>query len=216
MKFKSFSLLTLIASTVLVAMPAQAQEFSSDPDWKITAYLWTLGLEGQLGIGPIQEDIDLGFTDLLSELDIGGAVAVRRDQGHHSLLLDAQYYKLSPSADGPLGGTIDNTLKLPIISAAYGYKFGEPDSYGIFMGGVRYMKTDLRLDLTPNLPGPGEPSLRREADPDFTDFFIGFLGFVPVSEKWNLLLQGDYGAGGSNGTWIGGVLGLPSTMTRGL
>jgi hypothetical protein len=33
---------------------AAAQDFNSDPDWKISVYLWTTSLDGTLGIGPIE------------------------------------------------------------------------------------------------------------------------------------------------------------------
>ena len=33
-----------------------ASEFEPDPDWKISACLWTTGLTGEMGIGPITAD----------------------------------------------------------------------------------------------------------------------------------------------------------------
>ncbi len=67
-----------------LASIAHAQEF--DPDWKISLYLWTTSLDGTLGMGPIEADIDLSFSDLFSSLDIGGVLVARRNWGASMLV----------------------------------------------------------------------------------------------------------------------------------
>ncbi len=97
----------VILAGVCLTQYAQAQDFPSAPDWKVTAYLWTMALDGTVGIGPIEADMDLSFSDLLSDLNIGGAVAIKRDWGRNMMVADLQYYSLSPDkVDTPLGGTV--------------------------------------------------------------------------------------------------------------
>ena len=45
--------------------------------------------------------------------------------------------------------------------------------------------------------------MRREASPSFTDLVLGMMIKQPLGAKWDLVLQGDVGFGGSNGTWNG-------------
>ena len=57
------------------------------------------------------------------------------------------------------------------------------------------------MTATPNLPGPGEPVIRRDGEPDFIDAIVGGLVHAPIGSKWGLTFQGDIGFGESNGTW---------------
>ena len=55
--------LKFIAISLVLAVSTQqatAQDFSTDPDWKVSVYLWTLGIDGDIGIGPISSGMDLG------------------------------------------------------------------------------------------------------------------------------------------------------------
>ncbi len=38
--------------------PVWAQS-SDDWDWKIAPYLWTVGIDGTSGIGPIEQEVDI-------------------------------------------------------------------------------------------------------------------------------------------------------------
>ena len=62
--FKFFgAIIFLSAATVNLA---DADEFDPNADWKISAYLWATSLDGTLALGPIEADIDLSFSDILS------------------------------------------------------------------------------------------------------------------------------------------------------
>ena len=150
---------------------AMVSEFEPDPDWKISAYLWTTGLSGKMGIGPITADVDFCFSDLVSALDIGGSAIARRDWGANMLMADLSYFALSPDdAPGPLGTTISPNLKMPLLSAYYGRKWGTESQYGGLMVGARYM----RMDLTMKVKGlPSDKKITKSGSPSFTDFLVG-------------------------------------------
>jgi len=61
------------AALTLVSTLGQAQE-TDQWDWKITPYLWGINMTGDTSIGPISQDIDVSFSDILSDMEIGGAV----------------------------------------------------------------------------------------------------------------------------------------------
>jgi len=42
---------------ILISTMVQGQE-SDGWDWRITPYLWTVGLDGGLAIGPLSQDIE--------------------------------------------------------------------------------------------------------------------------------------------------------------
>ncbi len=183
-----------------LANTVHAQEFDPDPDWKISLYLWTTSLDGTLGMGPIEADIDLSFSDLFSSLDIGGALVARRDWGANMLVGDLTYLSLSPDDQpGPAGSTVSSSLDLTLFNTYYGRKWGTSDRYGAFLVGARYMKMDMGMSAVFNLPS--EPVIGMDASPSFTDFLIGGMFATELNPKWDMFVQGDVGAGGSNNSW---------------
>jgi len=198
---KNIFVISLMAFTFLAqTAQAQDQDFPSEANWQITAYLWTMGIDGTVGIGPIESDLDLSFSDLLSSLNIGGAVAFRRDWGRNVFVADLQYYSLSPDdVSAPLGGTISTDLKQPIYQFYYGRKMAINSGVIGWLVGARYMELDTKLTWKPNLPT--DPRLVKRASPDFTDFILGGFYEKPISDKWGFTVQGDFGVGGSEHSW---------------
>ena len=179
---------------------AEAAEFDPNADWKISAYLWATGLDGTLALGPIEADLDLSFSDLVSSVDIGGSVVARRDWSANMIVGDLTYLSLSPDdAPGPLGGTISSSLKLSLLTGYYGRKWGNTDRYGALLLGARYMEMDLGMTATPSLPT--DPVISMSGTPSFTDALIGGLFSTQLNEKWSMFLQGDFGVGGSNNSY---------------
>lgn len=200
---KNFSVVLLMVLTSLAqTAQAQDQDFPSEANWRITAYLWAQAIDGTVGIGPIEADLDLSFSDLLSSLNIGGAVAFRRDWGRNIFVADLNYYSLSPDdVDTPLGGKITTDLKQPFYSFYYGRKTAVGTGVAGWLVGARYMQLDTKLTWKPNLPM--NPKRVKRASPDFTDFLLGGFYEKPISEKWSFTLQGDFGVGGSDHSWNG-------------
>jgi hypothetical protein len=200
---KNFSVVLLMVLTSLAqTAQAQDQDFPSEANWQITAYLWFQGIEGTVGIGPIKADIDLSVSDLLSSLNIGGAVSFRRDWGRNIFVADLNYYSLSPDdVDAPLGGKITTDLKQPLYQFYYGRKTAVGNGVAGWLVGARYMEMDVKLTWKPNLPM--DPKQIKRASPDFTDFLLGGFYEKPISEKWSFTVQGDFGVGGSDHSWNG-------------
>jgi len=188
--------ITLLAQTA----QAQDQDFPSDANWTITAYLWTVGIDGTVGIGPITSDLDLSFSDLVSAINIGGAVAFRRDWGRNVFVADLNYYSLSPDdVTTPLGGTVGTDLDMPLFQFYYGRKMAISSGHVGWLVGARYMEMDTKLTWKPNLPVPVKRV--KKASLDFTDFLVGGFFEKSLGEKWSLNMQGDLGVGGSDHSW---------------
>ena len=121
------SLLVVLAISVLlfagVPQQAQAQDFSADPEWNISAYLWTMGLDGNTGIGPINADLDVSFGDIIKVLNYGGSMVFRRDWGKNVFVADLSYFSLSPDdVTTPSGAQISTDANLPLLQFYYGRK----------------------------------------------------------------------------------------------
>jgi hypothetical protein len=190
----------LLLAFACVAQTAQAQDFPSEADWKVSFYLWSMAVDGEVGIGPVNADVDLSFGDIFGAFNFGGALAFRRDWGRNVFVADLAYLSLSPDdVDTPLGGTISTDLDMPLLNFYYGRKFALGNGHAGWLVGARYMQMDTKVTWKPNLPM--EPKIVKSDSPDFTDFLVGGFYESSIGEKWDMNLQGDIGMGGSNHSW---------------
>ena len=158
-------------------------------------YLWATSLDGKIGIGGNEVDVDQSFSDLVGDLDGAFSARFESHKGKWGYFLDGMYVKLDPSESTPVG-TVNLDVKTLTLEAGGVYHFS-PVLQGLF--GARYQ--DLDLDIS--LPGGRAPS----AGMDWVDGFLG-LRLVPVNtEKWRVWLRGDVGVVGDSDTTWNAVIG---------
>jgi len=90
---KSLQLVGVILT--LISTPTWAQE-SDNWDWKIAPYLWAVNLDGEIAIGEITQDIDVSFSDILSDFELGGAVYAEVGKGNNAFHIDYTYIRTRP------------------------------------------------------------------------------------------------------------------------
>ena len=89
--------LTGIIGLALLLISTSAWSQDSDQlDWKITPYLWLVNMNGDLSIGPIDQDIDESFGDILSNLDFAAQIYAELGKGKHAFHVDYTYLRLKP------------------------------------------------------------------------------------------------------------------------
>ena len=197
----------LIALT-LVSGQVMAQG-SGDVDWKIAPYLWTVGIDGSATLAGYEQDLDISFSDILSDFDFGGSVYGELGKGHHALAVDYTYLRLKPDptplpSPAPPDSTMSTKMTINILEAAYNYRFDGLNSTA-FVAGARYL--DIELRLTPNINGPDlpiEPPFPQEAvefGPSWWDAFVGVKTFNRISENWDFQFYGTLGYGESDWPW---------------
>ena len=181
----------------LVSTLGQAQE-ADQWDWKITPYLWGMSMDGDVSIGPISQDIDLSFSDIVSELDIGGAVYAEFGKGNHAVHFDYTYVRLKPdpteldSPPFPPNAELATKITMNLFEPAYNYRWNGPDGPA-FVIGARY--TDMAIRMSPaNLPAV-------TSGPSWWDYFIGVKTHNAISANWDFEFYGTVGAGGSDLPW---------------
>jgi hypothetical protein len=113
---------------LLVSNAGWAQSADS-LDWKITPYLWMVGIDGSATIGPIEQDVEVSFSDILSDFEIGGSVYGELGKGNHAVHIDYTYLRLRPdpnplpSPPFPADSTIETKMTINIFEPAYNYRF---------------------------------------------------------------------------------------------
>ena len=181
----------------LVSTLGQAQE-ADQWDWKITPYLWGINMTGNASIGPINQDIDVSFSDILSDLDIGGAVFTEFGKGNHAFHFDYTYLRLKPapteldSPPFPPNAELATKMTVNIFEPAYNYRWNGPDGPA-FVIGARL--TDMAIRMSPaNLPAV-------TSGPSWWDYFVGIKTHNAISANWDFDFYGTVGAGGSDLPW---------------
>jgi hypothetical protein len=184
-------------SLAFVSASSWAQESDSGQwDWKVVPYLWAMSLDGSIAIGPLEQDISAEFSDLVSDLDIGGSLMAQIGKGKHAVHFDYTYTRLKPAPTelpAPPGAELSSKLTINFIESAYNYRWGGPDGAGALVVGARFL--DLRMRMTAgDLPAI-------EAGPNWVDYFVGVKTHNAISTNWDFDFYGTIGTGGSDMPW---------------
>ena len=193
----------LVASMVLIMLFSQAA--SADKwQYEITPYLWTAGMDGDIGPPGRTTSVDVSFSDYIEFIDAALAFVFEARSDKWSYGVDLMWVKLQEDLDLP-ATTIDAEVEQLLFEGWVGYR---PDAWRDLrvVGGVRYTDVDSTFDfvgLPPNL----------NVSDSFVDPFIG-LEWRPKRGKWEFQVQGDIGGGvNADFTW-GALVGASYQFSR--
>jgi hypothetical protein len=171
--------------------------FCGDGEWTadITPYFWMAGMNGDAVVLGQPTEIDISFSDIIDNFDMGVAGHLEANRNKWTLLFDFQYLNVSEKPD-----SVEIRLKNTVLEGGTAYRLHPAFEA---LGGVRIV--NYKLELTPDIIDPIESS-KTWADPfvggrakamvsdDFSvsgRFDIG--GFGAGSDfSWNLILGGSY------------------------
>jgi len=183
--------LSLIMSASLWSGAASAQQSSDEWKFRITPYLWMLGLDGTTALLGQDVEVDKSFGDVLDVLNIALSANMELSKGNFFIVFDPLYAELEADfvGPGPVGGNVE--IDMVIADLNVGYSFDE--NFGIYAG-ARYYDQDITL--TPNLLP------QQSLGDDWTDFIVGLRAGGKVSENWSFMGKLDGAvAGDSNSAW---------------
>ena len=186
----------LIGMITVWASVLSAHAQSGDWQYKLTPYLWTMGMDGDIGVRNATIPVDVKFTDAVKDLDLGGMVAMEAHNGTWGVLVDGSYLNLSDDADTPFG-TFRAELEQWIIQGAAIYRVHQDDTITLDVGaGGRLIDFDMDVNV---------PSDRADLDASegWVDPMIVARLRMQFAEKCFGVLVGDIGGFGveSDLTW---------------
>lgn len=187
MPIHRLSLIGALAAIVLLAS-LMAAPAAADDDWRydLAVYGVGAGLDGTVGIGPVDAEVDLGFSDILENLETGGLVFFRATRGRWAVMVDTIFLGLGAAND-----RVDVDADQLIFEVDGAYRFTE--TLEVFFG-LRYVDIDSRIDLRPRIG----PEIRADASEGWVDPVVGLRLEVPLAEKWRFhgrLDAGGFGVG---------------------
>ncbi len=187
-----------LALVVLFGSSAWAED-ATEEGWNFDLaplYLWALSLDGDMAVKGEYTPLDIGFDDILDQVDFAGTVHFEGRNADWGFLLDATYVTLKSETDLPPigefpGGDFLTDTDITVLEGIGYRRIGTRENRVDLLFGVRYMEIDT--DLT---PPSSIPMVSGKAD--WTDVLVGARLSTDLSEKWSLLLRGDVAAGGSD------------------
>ena len=183
-----------ILAMALLSAPAWAAE--EGWSYKITPYLWAMGVDGDIGVGPVVDSVDVNFVDAVQDMEFGGMLSAEADYGPWSILGDVAYLQLKEDEDTVVG-EFEAKLKQWLVQGAAAYSVVKTDQTILDLGlGGRY----LSLDTTLNTPAN---TADREASEGWADPIIVVRVRQMFTEKFYGVLYGDIGGFGVSAdlTW---------------
>lgn len=171
-------------TAALVASFASAQE---GWDWRVTPYLWGLGIDGDIALGPVSRPVDVEFSDVVNVLSGAALLHVEAQNGEHVLFGDLNWLQVEPEDEiATIGGVAEAEMDSTIIELGYAR-----DSDGIgFEAGLRYWDLDIEID-----PALAAGIMRGDT---WVDGFGGFRHTRDLGSSWTMRTRANLGAGGSD------------------
>ena len=189
----------LLTRLLFFSLPALAEDSWTD----VGIYLFAAELDGESSLGGVTSDVDVPFSDILENLDLGFMGYVEHRRGRWSYFGDIAYLKLvadeSSSSDGQLEVDVDAELEQTVIEAFVGYRVAESGAGNDTLGfdlyvGARNTRLDISLDSDASLLGLTRSS-DRGGDDDWTDAVVGVRLQWGGTEGWIGSLRVDVGDG---------------------
>jgi hypothetical protein len=175
----------LLALGLACAGPLHAQ--TNKWTFDTTLYGLAAGMSGEVGIGPINADVDMGFDKIWDNLEFGAMGKIRVGYERWALSTDVIFMGLGASQHD-VTADLDQWVVEPTLS----YRLSK---YFEALAGVRYN------NLSGEISGPlGRASTGTQ---DWWDPILGVNFSVPFAEKFSFNVRGDVGGFGvgSDLTW---------------
>jgi hypothetical protein len=183
-------LFSLLTAALLDPPDAGASE-TNKWTFDVTLYGLAAGMSGDIGIGPINADVNAGFDKVWDNLDFGAMGKVRLGYDRWALTTDVIYMGLSASKNG-VSAELDQWMIEPTVS----YQLCK---YCEALAGVRYNNLSGEIRGPGILPTPRIPT----GTQDWWDPIVGANLRLPLGKGFSFNLRGDIGGFGvgSDLTW---------------
>ena len=189
----------ICALLLLPAVPAMAE----GPWTELGAYLFASDIDGKVRIRNVTSDVDVGFDDILDNLDLGFMGYVEHRRNRWSFIGDFAYLKLaaddSTASDRLLQVELDAELTQTVIGGFVGYRILERDYDTAGLGvdlivGAR--RTDLEIELSTEAELLGlSNSKSRSGEENWTDAVVALRLQYGGRRGWGGSLWIDTGDG---------------------
>ncbi|MBP8924278.1 MAG: hypothetical protein KBG75_00325 [Pseudomonadales bacterium] len=128
---------------------------------RFTPYLWAMGLDGDIKVGPNKTNFSNDFSDIVDNMDIGGSGLFEYNKDRWVNVLQLDYLQLENKGDTRVPGVkadleVDSTLGA--LATGYRFDISERSTVDLLVG-VRYAKIGIDIDLQPGRSLDGDKTV---------------------------------------------------------
>ena len=196
--FKICALL-LFVSTVTFGqsiLPGPKEEDEKNWHFAIAPYFWLAGLDGTMAIGPIEADVNPGFSDIWENLEFAFALYGEARYKRFGLAVDWLTLRMKLEGTRPLIGNAEASVKVEpkfnILETSFIYSVTYTEKWSIdLLLGVRTWSLDNRFELQVANQNPVI-----EANKTWVDPIVGFKAVGLPHPRWPINARFDMGGFG--------------------
>lgn len=196
----------VIFTTAILASCLTSSAFADQWSYELTPYLFAAGLSGNTGIGPVTAEIDMSFSDIVSNLDSGFMAMFEAQKGKWLFIIDGVYLKVEDEQTNTWQGPLSNSNTTALYQSA-------TEQVYHFMIGHRVLDDKIKLDVlaverytmidaTLNFTLSSESELLPDGSPTISgkkswwEPALAVRVAMPLAEKWTLNGYADIGGFG--------------------
>jgi opacity protein-like surface antigen len=174
----------LVASLIIGTLQAPLAVAEDDVRYRLMPYLWTAGMDLEIGRPGNTRHVDVSFSDYVDFIDLGAAFMFEARGDRWLVATSFLWVRLGEEFDLPTD-TTEIEINEILVEAFVGYRPGGWENAWLF-GGVRYLELETDIDFA-NI---NDFSRSR----DFADPYVGIM-WEPRRGDWEYLLEADVGGG---------------------
>ena len=187
--------LTLAAVAAGVSpVVAQAQP----EGWRHTILVYGLaaGLSGETAVRGLEADVDVGFSEVLEDLEAGGMAAYRAESKRWAVMANVIYMGLGATKDAGASVTFDVDIDQWLLEVDGSWRYSDRLE---FLAGLRFASIDVAVESRHPTLGTAE----QDGSESWVDPVVGARVQIPIGKSWSFTGRGDIGGFGvgSDLTW---------------
>jgi len=175
------------------ASPSKPPAVSTAPAdaWKqeVALYVAAVGMTGRAGVGGVEADVDLSFSEIMDQLQAAGMIAYRAEKGDWAVFANAIFMGLGATKDLRFGGTAEADFDETIFEVDGAWRFAK--RWEVY-GGARLVDIDASLELRP-VTGT---TVDADGSRSWVDPLVGLRYRAPLGEHWAFVGRADVGGFG--------------------
>jgi len=176
-------------TALLGLLAATAPGLAAANDWEHTFVLYGIGatIDGRAGVGPVEGDVDISFSDILDNLEFAAMTGYRGDNGRFGVMADLIYMDLKNDKTNqtPLGA-FNSTVDLDQLILELDGSIAVTERLDAYAG-LRYWDVDSEVTVT----GPLGNTLNAGRGEDWVDVLYGLRYALPLGRNWTFIVRGD-------------------------
>ena len=199
----------LVTTASLIATLLVTPALAEEPYTEVGIYLFATEISGEAQLGRVTADIDMSFSDILDNLDIGFMGYVEHRRGQWSFIGDLAFLRLNDDNSTTVGRNVEldveAELEQTVIEGFAGYRFLDKVYEGSDLGvdlmfGLRHNTLKVTMDLDVAIAEFSNSRSRSEEE-DWFDYVVGLRFQSDYRNGWGSTVWADLGEGSDSSSY---------------